>query len=222
MENRSQNWVTAAGIVFAFAAPLGAGTLTQAIFGTSQLESRAMLGLALHWITFAVMILVVLRLERLPLASIGVRPFRWWTLPLGVLAAVVITMVSSLLVKTLGLQADTSYVGALQTLPLVLRILLAVTAGVFEETLYRGYAFERLTTATGSRWFAAICTVAVFTVTHAPAVGWSHLLPVGIVATLVTLLYLWRRDLVLNMVAHATIDAFGLVLAPLLAHAGTS
>ncbi len=220
MENRSATkWVTAAGIVFAFAAPVVAGMLTQAVFGGGQLETRAIVGLALHWLTFAVMILVVLRIERLPLTSIGVRSVRWWTIPFGVLAGIVITLASGLLVKVLGLHADASYVALLQTLPLVLRILLAVTAGVFEETLYRGYAFERLATATGSRWIAAACTVVVFTVTHAPAVGWSHLLPVGIVASLVTLLYLWRRDLVLNMVAHATIDAIGLLVAPLLAHA---
>ena len=58
-----------------------------------------------------------------------------------------------------------------------------ITAGVFEETAFRGYALERL----------------------APYVG-----------GLVTLLYLWRRDLLLNMIAHSTIDAIGLIVVPAL------
>jgi membrane protease YdiL (CAAX protease family) len=48
----------------------------------------------------------------------------------------------------------------------------------------------------------------------------DHLVPVFIVSALITLLYLWRRDLVLNMVAHVTVDAIALLLAPALARAG--
>jgi membrane protease YdiL (CAAX protease family) len=91
-----------------------------------------------------------------------------------------------------------------------------LTAGVFEETLYRGYALERLTMIWGSKWAAAVVTVALFTLAHLPVVGIAHLLPVGIVSVFVTLLYLWRRDLILNMAAHATIDAIGLLLAPII------
>jgi membrane protease YdiL (CAAX protease family) len=52
-------------------------------------------------------------------------------------------------------------------------LLLVVTAGVFEETLYRGYALERLSSLWGSQWLAATATLALFTLMHAPAVGWA-------------------------------------------------
>ena len=70
----------------------------------------------------------------------------------------------------------------------------------------------------GSKWLAAAATLVLFTLMHVPAVGWAHLLTVGIVGGLVTMLYLWRRNLLVNVVAHATIDAVGLLVAPLLTH----
>ncbi len=91
------------------------------------------------------------------------------------------------------------------------------TAGIFDETLFRGYVLERLASALGSKWAAGGVTVALFTLGHLPAVGLTHLPPVFIVSVFVTLLYLWRRDLVVNIVAHATIDAVALLLVPLLA-----
>jgi membrane protease YdiL (CAAX protease family) len=124
-------------------------------------------------------------------------------------------VLAGVLVSALGLIPDTQFAAYLQSLPFITRLLLVLTAGVFEETLYRGYAVERLTMIWGSKWAAAAATVALFTLAHLPAVGAAHLLPVGIVSVFVTLLYLWRRDLILNMTAHATIDAIALLLAPI-------
>jgi uncharacterized protein len=100
-------------------------------------------------------------------------------------------------------------------LPFILRLALVVTAGIFEEVLYRGYAIERLTTIWGSQWTAAVVTVALFILAHLPVIGFAHLPPVAVVGVLVTLLYLWRRDLILNMVAHATIDGIALLVVPI-------
>ena len=91
-----------------------------------------------------------------------------------------------------------------------------ITAGVFEETAFRGYALERLAPYVGGRWAAATLTLVLFALAHASAVGTAHLPPILIVGGLVTLLYLWRRDLLLNMIAHSTIDAIGLIVVPAL------
>jgi membrane protease YdiL (CAAX protease family) len=170
----------------------------------------------LHWANFLAVIAIVVGGERRPFASIGVRPLRWWTIPLGLGAGVLFTVVTGILASLFTLKSDTVYAGYLQSLPFVVRVLVVLTAGVFEETLYRGYALERLAAMWGSRWLAAAATLAVFTIMHVPAVGWAHLLPVAIMGGLVTLLYLWRRNLVVNMVAHVTVDAIGLLLAPVL------
>ena len=132
------------------------------------------------------------------------------------MAGIIIAIVSGLIAQGLRLRSDKHFVGFLQSLPLMVRVILVITAGVYEETLYRGYAIERLSRYFGGKWVAAVITVALFTCAHASAVGASQLAPIAIVAALVTLLYLWQRDLLLNMVAHATIDAFGLLIVPAL------
>jgi membrane protease YdiL (CAAX protease family) len=44
------------------------------------------------------------------------------------------------------------------------------------------------------------------------------MIPVFLIGVLVTLLYLWRRSLMVNIMAHITIDGIGFLLVPLLVH----
>ena len=208
------------GLVVALVAPFLIYLLLQRIYGSEQSAGRIAVGIGAHWVNLVALIFVVLRVERSSLITVGLRPLRWWTIPLGLLAGGVITVVSSVITQTfhLGSGSDQSYASFLQSLPFWERLLLVVTAGVFEETLYRGYALERLASIFGNKWVAGLVTVALFTAMHAPVYGWSHLLPIATVASLVTLLYLWRRDLVVNIVAHSTIDGIGLLLMPLVEH----
>jgi membrane protease YdiL (CAAX protease family) len=209
---------TAAGLFCALVVPYLTYLFLRTIYGGVQSPARIEAGLLLHWINLAALILVVMLAERRPLASIGLRKLRWWTIPLAVVAAVIIIVVSSALTQAFRLSADQVYATRLQSLPIVFRVLLAVTAGVFEETLYRGYALERLAALCGSAPAAAALSLTLFVLMHVPAVGWGHLAPVAIVGTLITLLYLWRRDLVTNIVAHIIIDGVGLLLSPMLHH----
>src|SRR5579862_5459428 len=203
---------TTAGLLLALVGPFLTYLLIQALYGPVQSPTRILVATALHWVNFAAVLFIVVAAERRPLASIGVRPYRWWILPLGVVAGAFIAVSSSFLAEFFGLTADKLYATYLQSLSLAMRVLLVITAGVFEETLYRGYALERISILVGSRWLAGAITLLLFTVMHAPAVGWEHLLPVALVGCLVTLLYLWRGDLVLNIVAHTTVDGVGLLL----------
>jgi membrane protease YdiL (CAAX protease family) len=58
---------------------------------------------------------------------------------------------------------------------------------------------------------AALISLAVFTVAHLAYWGWMPLIGVSVAGLVLTVLYLWRRDLAANMIAHFVIDA-----APLL------
>jgi len=218
--NSRAGWITAAGLCIALIGPVlppPLPLLVGSLVGwTESSTARLECGVIVHWLTFAAILAWVVLPERQSLASIGVRPFRWWTLPLGLVAGTAILVVSAYVVYVLHLSSDTRFAGYLLSQPWPTRLMVVITAGVFEETAYRGYALERLTSILGSKWLAGGITVLCFASAHIPAVGLDHILPVLVVSVFVTLLYLWRRDLVLNMVAHAMVDAISLLIMPVI------
>ena len=214
--NSRPAWIALGGLCLALVAPV-LPPLVGSVAGWPEFSpARLGWGVVVHWLTFAAIVAWVILLEQRDLASIGVRALRWWTLPLGLVAGAVILGVSGGLISLLHFSSDTRYAGYLMSQSWPVRLLLVVTAGVFEETAYRGYALERLTPMFGSKWLAAGVTVLCFAFAHIPAVGLAHVLPVLVISIPITLLYLWRRDLVLNMIAHATVDAISLLVVPAL------
>jgi membrane protease YdiL (CAAX protease family) len=214
LKRRRPAAATLVGLGVALLSPLLTNSIVTHFVGQTQSRTLVIAGLAIHWITFALLLIIVIRWERQPVQSIGWRSPRWSTLLFGIVAGVAIAVLSGVASQLLGLKSDTHFLAFLQSLPVVERVSLAITAGVFEEMLYRGYGIERLSQYLGGKWVAAALTLILFTLAHAPAFGAAQLAPVMIVSALVTLLYLWRRDLLLNMVAHSTIDAIGLLVIP--------
>jgi uncharacterized protein len=53
----------------------------------------------------------------------------------------------------------------------------------------------------------------VFTVEHIATWGWSHVLIAGFGGLLLTLLYVWRRNLWINIIAHFVVDGVSVLLA---------
>lgn len=208
---------TLVGLGVALLLPLAANPVATHLLGTSSPRALVTVGLIIHWTTIALLVVIVTRAERKSLQSIGWRTPRWSTLPFGIAAGVAIVIMAGFVARLLGLAGDSHLLAFLQSLPLVMRVTLVITAGVYEETMYRGYGIERLSQYFGGKWVAAAVTLVLFTLAHASAVGVAQLAPIAIVSGFVTLLYLWRRDLLLNMVAHATIDAIGLLVVPALA-----
>lgn len=93
------------------------------------------------------------------------------------------------------------------------RLFIALTAGVTEELLFRGYALERLETETDSRLAAAVISTLAFVLAHkGEQWSWRSLLVIAQPATLVTLFYFRTRDLLAAMTIHAINDLLGLLL----------
>lgn len=212
---------TLAGLFLALIVPTLGRFIEPIFFGTAQTSARIGWGIVAHCANLAALIAVVMLAERQRPSSMGLRPLRWWTVPLGLLAGLAILVLSGFLVNAMRASSEPQLAVFLQSLPFTTRVLVVITAGIFEETLYRGYALERLASAFKSKWAAGGVTLVFFTLAHLPAVGLVQLLPVFIVGLFITLLYLWRRDIVVNIVAHATIDGVSLLLIPILAHYGT-
>lgn len=96
--------------------------------------------------------------------------------------------------------------------PFWYRVLLVTRAAFVEETLFRGYGIERITELTGSKWLAALVSWLAFTVAHVSYWSLGGLLIAGFGGLMLTLLYVWRRDLASNMIAHWIADGVGFLL----------
>lgn len=163
--------------------------------------------LQLVYCGFAVFVLwTVLERERRPLASIGLRKPRWSTLAAGaglwLISFALLPVVMRPVYEWAG-AAPAIGVRALLAEPLWFRLVQAMTGGIVEELLYRGYAIERLSMLTERRWLAVALASLAFGLAHAPGWGVRYALvadlPFGILASL---WYVWRRDLIANMLAH--------------------
>ena len=78
-------------------------------------------------------------------------------------------------------------------------------AGFVEELFYRGYAIERLRSLGWPRAAAAIVPLVIFSLLHYSG-GPVNILIAFILGGILTAFYLWRRDLVANIIAHFLVD----------------
>lgn len=141
---RAPSLPTWIGLGVAFLGPLLLVTPAQRLLGDpARLRTRVLEQLVL-WALLAAVVWIVLAWERRPLASIGVRPFAWgsvaWGLGLAALLMWVVTPLSLRLLAALRLAGFESGIASFAALPLGLKLLAVLGAGVVEETLYRGFA----------------------------------------------------------------------------------
>jgi membrane protease YdiL (CAAX protease family) len=66
---------------------------------------------------------------------------------------------------------------------------------------------------TGSYWWAGLIATAVHALVHLPMWGWGPVATFFVSGALMTVFFIWTQDLVACMVAHAIIDAVGLITA---------
>jgi membrane protease YdiL (CAAX protease family) len=175
------------------------------------------------WLYAAIVLGIALFWERRTPASIGLGRIRLSSIGLAIAALIAMIGVgfgSSYLISNvlhLPNHAD-AQAAALVGGSVIYALCLSVRAGVVEEIFYRGLATEQLSVFTGSRWLSALIAAAVFTLMHALHFDWVQLIPIALVATVLTVLYLWRHDLWANIFAHIAIDGMGLVTLALRAH----
>lgn len=132
--------------------------------------------------------LMVIRGENRKLHSIG---FKWpsqkivlQALGLGVIFSLAVHLLSAL-TSTVLPSEETGSIESVTQIPWWLMLLSALTAGVTEETLFRGYALERLLEWTDSKLLGSIISLAYFTAIHATGWNLNHIagvvIPLGVV-----------------------------------------
>lgn len=208
------------GVLLALGGPVALVSLTHSgLVEPTMFQRRAATWIALWALTVAVLLICGIG-ERRPISSVGLGRFTLGSLGFGLLAGLLAIMafpVCAMVLGTMGVQSQAaSGVAALGTMPLWARLLTLATAGVCEEVLYRGYPITRLQALTGSRILAVLVPGAVFVALHAPSWGVAHLLYVSVVTVIMTVLFLWRKDLWSNIIAHLFTDAVPLLLMPMM------
>jgi membrane protease YdiL (CAAX protease family) len=177
-------------------------------------------GEVLWWALFATIVLYVLLVERKTLSSIGYRAPGVLDVVLGIAAAFVavfgIGMIFQFVLPAIHLTVN-HQLGTLLATPLLFRIATVTRAAFVEETLFRGYGFERIAELTKSPLLAALVTWALFTMAHLQSWGWGQVIIAAWGGLVLTGLYLWRRNLWANIICHWLTDGVGFLLMPLAA-----
>jgi membrane protease YdiL (CAAX protease family) len=93
------------------------------------------------------------------------------------------------------------------------RLISVIRAAIGEEVIFRGFAIERGREIFRSLRTAGVLSWIVFTFEHRTTWGWSHVLIAGFGGLLLTLLYMWRRNLWVNIIAHLVVDGASVLLA---------
>lgn len=147
--------------------------------------------------------------EGQPLRSIGLGTSPWWkSLLWGLLIGALCLGVAVGLALLTHYGQGTSY---LDKLPVSIVTLVVLRAGIVEELFYRGYAIERLRALGLGRSATLALPLVIFSIAHWTG-GWANVLIAFVTGAILTAFYLWRKDLVANMIGHFLVDFIANVL----------
>jgi membrane protease YdiL (CAAX protease family) len=203
--------------------PLTAATLLLALLGLpalAVLDRTVGLGigpagrLGVEWLLAAAVVGLAVGVQGRSLPTVGFRRPGWADLGyllLTAAAALVVFAATDPLVAALGLPVSDDAGTMSAGVGLGLALAGAVTTGVVEEVLFRGYPIELLLDATDSPPVAGGVTWGVFTLAHAAVWPVGNLLQVAAVAALFTVVYLRRRTLVPVVGAHVLVWGFAVL-----------
>jgi membrane protease YdiL (CAAX protease family) len=201
-----------------------AGPAIVAVVGLAAHAAWAFLAHILSVMTIALIVLAALWMARhvdgLTWGKLGFERVSWSSIPIGCGLAIVFIVgfgpfASWMIAKLQMGTFDTALMklSALPTWYLVITILVVASS---EELLYRAYAIERLAIMLGSRWTAGALSVLAFGLAHVPLWGLGPALTMSVSGAMMTLIYLWRRDILALIIAHVATDLYGIVIAPAL------
>lgn len=129
----------------------------------------------------------------------------------GVGGMLLVPALSWLTAHTLG---DTQLLESTERAPAWLIVAAVLTAAVTEEILYRAMPMELLLRDRHPSWLVLLAPLALFVLAHLGSWNLAHVvgvvLPMGL---LLSALYLWRRNLTVNVLVHLMIDAPLIVIA---------
>ena len=167
------------------------------------------------WLLAAVLLSLVRYGERLPLKSIGLGVAPWrQSVRYGCILTGLCGVTAWIVLSFTGYGHGPGS-AEFNKIPIWFETLVVIRSGIVEELFFRGYAIERLESIGCSRIVSAAIPLALFAATHWTG-GVENIILALVLGAVVTVFYLWKRDLVANMIGHGLSDFIGLVLPRLL------
>ena len=204
------------GVAIAFAWPLV--LFIPGVSGQNITDIRdGVVNIGMKWLVVAGLCVIAFWAQGRPPSELGIRRVRWRDVLAAVGGVIIGIVLSGVANCTVAIPPSVNDLQEIAAVPVILRVALVVTAGICEEFIYRGFAIEELTILTGKRRLSAVVAWAFFTIGHAQLYHLSTALIVpGILGALLTVLYLWRRNLASCALMHAIVDGMFLVILPAL------
>lgn len=155
------------------------------------------------------LIILVVAVDREPLASIGVRKPFLRDIPIGlggfavcVLAAHVTAHLRAALIPSSYLQTGRFENWATDPAPWGVFLVETAVGAAVEELAFCGFAIERFATLSGSLWFGATLAYVIAVALHIRSFGVVGLIGIAPEQAVSVFLYLWRRNLLPGTIAH--------------------
>jgi membrane protease YdiL (CAAX protease family) len=130
-----------------------------------------------------------------------------WDIPVAIALGGFLVLISPSIIRMLGEAGWPSLAGMLPKggAEIALWMVMSITAGICEETIFRGYLQQQFSGWTGSVLAGIVVQAAVFGVCHGYQ-GWKKLALISIWGLVFGLCVWWRKGLRANMIAHAVLD----------------
>lgn len=165
-------------------------------------------------ILFAILALAALIRLGEPRDTLGLRQLSPSTFGWGLLFFIIIALLSAATLfafAQFGLGQDKATLMALASKPLPIIILIAAAAAIAEEIVFRSVLITELEAATGLPWLAGAISLALFAGAHAAGWGPMQIIFAAVPGLVLTLAFLWKRNLSICILAHFLTDAAGLL-----------
>jgi membrane protease YdiL (CAAX protease family) len=198
---------TTAGLLLALLGLPAIGMLTS----NFPEQTRAIWGLALTWIVAIALLILIKYGEGRLYTSVGFSPITikegLLAMGIGIVLSISVPLLTLLASQLLPSATDGSILDATVQNSWQMLLLGVLTAGITEEIIFRGYLIERLDELTGEPFIAVGVSVLAFALPH--ILNWNIAHVVGVVLPLgliLSWLYLWKRNIIFNMIVHIVID----------------
>jgi len=164
--------------------------------------------IALEWLTFAFSVWQSSPVFVSFVARVGRNPR---SLPVDILMALLLSamcfVVAPVVVRLLGPTGWPSLEGMRPRggWEIAAWILMAISAGICEETVYRGYLQQQFSALTGRIGLGVFAQALVFAFAHEYQ-GWKNMVLIFILGCILGAFAAWRKGLRANIIAHAVAD----------------